>query len=277
MKTRHLHWGWVVIFLIVTQGCSGLNPFAKKGPSEELKALQGLAYGIDQSSKSTKAAIEALKHNSMIVPGVLNNTPKDGTGVMTASRIAAREPNGSLSVIKDKDGNPILDKNGLPIVIYDEFEQLVMTGYKTELAGEGAGASSIEYVVGGRSVDNDRKALTGAATWDGMRLYVKDLKGSITKNSDALAAEIKAETEGRAKILEALPGVIRETFIGTNKRIELLYDGRVRLITALGDSVIGRLISLTPTGAATEGARAVKAIIDSGNGPEEFVISETDQ
>lgn len=184
-----------------------------------------------------------------------------------AEALSAVQDQGSViyvdhdGVVRSPDGTVFVDKDGRTLRV----RTVTIAKLNSLQALQGIeGVGKLTYVVGGRGYLPDlpetQQFDTGGP--EALRLEIENVDRAAA--ASPLPDIVAARTEERRAILEGLPAVVKEQWIGKNARLQLLGDGLARVITNAGKAVEGVLLGASPIGAGVEALRVTLKDADTG-------------
>jgi hypothetical protein len=236
--------------LAVAAGCRTPSIFSGKpdpmdaGQHGALTPSDMAAAMVAANKESQAVLIKAIKQELRELPSGLHTVPEGGGfgGAVNARSIPAREADGNIA--RWPDGSPICVDLWYAVRSNIQEDMLDIKGVDELGLKFGVRPEADEtYVAGLYAV---------TAPVDIFRCNVKRVEGAgwvDEKQSEIIAARA-AE---RDAILSHLPAMIRETYIGRGKVIETTAGGLVKVIKTSGDTAVGVLMALSPTGQVVNG------------------------
>jgi hypothetical protein len=240
----------VVLLAMLALGLAGCKTSSadKQGGGAALPSdVKSAAYVANEASRAV--TMNASELDRKLLATALESIQESGAVAYVERVVALRGPD--KVPIKGTDGNPVLLRQTC-VVKVNSMKDLSSLAGANKLTLVLAGGQKINWDVPLSSSDE-----LAAAMLEGLRLEVDQLGavGVATK----LPEIITARAAERAAILNGLTANVKERYVGAGKVIEVTADGLVKVITATGDSIVGRLVAVTPLGAAAETARVVLA------------------
>lgn len=233
-----------VLVGIVT-GCRTNDSLGASSESERRRAAQS-----DMDVAVYKAGIEA---GQTILASRMFETPDDGFRAVHTYESIARDTAGEVTYLTNPDGS---------YTVFPEKSSMEAAWTSNFGMPQQGKVDKLSVIVGEttESKEGTNEVYTTAPRYGGLlHITVEGFEGAVGPDASVVQVRVQARVAEREVILKGLTELEKEKWIGRGKVIELLGDGLVKVTTAVGDAIVGRLISATPTGAGVEAMRiAVK-------------------
>jgi hypothetical protein len=242
MKTKATVMGLAAAAVLATAGCRGtaLHSDAATQASQGARQVTPLVVNRETVDVLTNQGVV----DARVLASALESVQDQGSVIYVDHQGIVRAPDGSIFV--DPEGRTVRLRT-VTIAKLNSMHALK----------DVTGVQKMRWIVGGRGYLSDlppnQQYDTGAP--EALRLEVDNVAtvAAVSPMPDI----IRARVEERTAILAGLSDVLRETYVGENRRVELLADGLVRVVTATGQTIEGVLVAASPAGAGVAGIRMI--------------------
>lgn len=214
---------------------------------------------------SRDVLIEAIKYDNPVLASALESNTEGGSVLYVDHWGFIFTPDGN--VVFGKDGEPLRLHTRVIAKLHSlaDFQQL-------------EGVAEVEYVIGGFQAEplpDNMRHLVPSLCPVALQLRLKGLNAATVASQ--VPASREAAAKERAAILNGLAALAEARGAAFATKVEAMADGIVKVVTATGKEIIGRVTGTHLIDAAVDGAGTViEATMKQGDGSTTKVVAEGD-
>ena len=245
-----------IVLSVLAVGCSSLYPSASIPSSQKTPYIQNQVSADYQKT--------AAKNDVQVMSSVLEANTDSGTVLYTVHG----------GYVYDAEGKPVFDKLGKPLRV---DTKMILKMNSLQNLKELSNVQDFTLEIGGRPHIGELQEQVRTIDRYPTALYIHVGGASNAGGVSNLPDIRRAEAEERAAILAGLANLAKARGEEFATKIEALSDGVLKIVTATGKEIVGRVTGTYAVETSVAGAKdVIGAIIQDKKGDTERVICEGD-